>query len=58
MKCEFMKPSVVHSADGLPATQDESVEVWVVPIGSGIMKYPCRLPVIPALTVPAGVTLD
>src|SRR2546428_5570847 len=47
-----MKSVVVQGAVGLPATQEESLEVCIVPGGSGTTKYPCILPVIPLFTVP------
>src|SRR5213080_3852911 len=54
MKWVLMKSVVVHGAEGTPATQEGSVEVCVSPTGSGIMKYPSKLPVTPAFTTPAG----
>jgi hypothetical protein len=48
----LMKSVVVQGVVGLPEKQEESIDVCIVPGGSGTTKYPCILPVIPAATVP------
>lgn len=59
LKCVSMNVIVSHGVfDIVAPSQCESVDVCVVPIGSGMMKYPCRVPMIPLLTVPAGFKLD
>ena len=55
MKWVLMKVMVSQFAFVMPtASQCGSFEVCVSPAGSGIMKYPSKLPVTPAFTTPAG----
>ena len=52
MKWLSMKPVVVQGVLGESATHEVSFDVCISVGGSGMMKYPFKVPVIPGFTTP------